>query len=142
MGIGIRIFIFDNDTIKQIAYAKFDRLRNGIENESIPEYAGKRIRTAVVFVETEDRKPVGVLHLDCAYVSVDQDGKFDQSEEQQKMIDAMRCIDIPTDDNPPNVIDSSASFAIKKYRNKYLWTPTKEELRKIAQLIFKGHKIK
>lgn len=138
MGFGFRVFIFDNNNIKQISLAKYNRLIHGYKNESIPEYAGKRIRTAVVIVETENRKPMNILNIDCEYVNVDKDGKFDQSEREEKMIDAMRMMDIPTDnDSPKNVIDSSSHFAQKRFRNKYLWTPTDHEIQMIKEQIFK-----
>lgn len=138
MGFGFRVFIFDNNNIKQISLAKYNRLIHGYKNESIPEYAGKRIRTAVVIVETENRKPMNILNIDCEYVNVDKDGKFDQSEREEKMIDAMRMMDIPTDnDSPKNVIDSSSHFAQKRFRNKYLWTPTDHEIQMIKERIFK-----
>lgn len=138
MGIGFRVFIFDNDNIRPISLAKYNRLIQGDKNESIPEYAGQRIRTAVVIVETENRKPINILKVDCEYINVDKDGKFDQDEQQEKKIDALRMMNIPTDDEIlQNDIDSSSHFAQKTFKNKYLWAITDYELQKIKERIFK-----
>jgi len=137
MGISVRVFIFNNENIKQISYAKYKRLFHGDENESMPEYADQRIRAAVVFVESENRNPVDIIKIDYPYINIDKEGKFNQRERKEKMIDAMRMISIPTLDEPsPNIIDSSSHFAQKTYRNKHLWTPTDSELQKIKDKIF------
>jgi len=141
MGVGLRVFLLDENKIEKISFAKFNRHRNGYD--SVPEYSGKRIRSAVVFVKTEDRKPVGVLDINCSFITIDQDGKFDQNEKQKKMIDALKLIQFPFGDAlPPNVINASSDFAKKKFKNKYLWTPTEIELRTFAQLILKKSKRK
>jgi hypothetical protein len=51
--------------------------------------------------------------------------------------DGIKCLELPLETTPSNVIDASFKFAIKKFRNKYTWSPTQEELKKIKQLIFK-----
>ena len=136
MGVGLRVFLLDENKIEKISFAKFNRFRNGYD--SLPEYSGKRIRTAVVVVETENYKPVSIIDISCSYINVNQNGKLDQKEKQNRMIDALRLIQLPpVDDLPPNVINSSSDFAKKRFKNKYLWTPTENELRTFAQLIFK-----
>jgi hypothetical protein len=138
MGFGRRVFIFDNDGIKQISYAKYNRLLQGNENERLPEYANQRIRTAVVFVEIENRNPVNLVKIDCESINVNQDGKFDQHERQQRMIDAFGTISVPTIDEPLSiVIDVSRLFAQKIDRNKHLWIPTNYEIQQIKENIFK-----
>ena len=64
MGISVRVFIFDNDDIKLIPYARYNRLFHGDKNESITEYANQRIRIAVVFIESKNCKPINVLNID------------------------------------------------------------------------------
>ncbi len=137
MGTGLRVFILSENEIKQISYAKLNRLEKAYVNESLPEYAGKRIKLAVVLVRTEERKPVEIINIDCGLVSVDMDGKFNQNEARERMADAMKMIEFPDELMPSNVIDASFSFAKKTFRNKYTWTPTNKELKKINQLIFK-----
>ena len=54
MGIGIRLFFFDDNSVKRFSVAKFQRLWNGNVNEKIPQYTGKMIKYAMVIVETEN----------------------------------------------------------------------------------------
>jgi hypothetical protein len=137
MGTGLRVFILSGNSIQQISFAKLNRLQNAHPDESLPLYAGRRIKLAVVVVGTESRKPVEILHIDCTWVTIDKDGKFDQKEIQEMKADGIKCLELPLETTPSNVIDASSMFAIKKFRNKYTWTPTKKELEKIKQLIFK-----
>ena len=46
-------------------------------------------------------------------------------------------VQYPDEDLPSNVIDESSTFAAKRYRNKYSWTPTQDEIQKIYELIFR-----
>ena len=49
MGIGIRVFLVDdNDSLQRIPLAQLERLLRFDRGESLPEYARKRIRCAVV----------------------------------------------------------------------------------------------
>ena len=139
MGISVRIFVFMNGDIKQIPYAKFNRLFEGDKNESLIEFANQRIKVATVFVENQNRTPVDIIRTDCEYIKIDKDGKFDRQQQQQKSIDAMRMIDIPTiEKQPDNIIDSSSHFSKKIFKNKYLWTPTNDEIQQILNRIFKS----
>lgn len=115
---------------------------NYAQDESLPQYAGKRIRTAVAFVEIQGRKPIEILKIDYTYLSVNQKGKIDNDEQEQMMIDAMRMVSFPFDDDlPENVIDSSSTFAQKAFKNKHLWVPTNFELERINQLIFMNSRV-
>jgi hypothetical protein len=61
MSIGTRLFFLDNeDRIHRISVRKFNRFYlQHDENESFPDFAGRRVRYALVFLELEDRKPAG-----------------------------------------------------------------------------------
>ena len=78
MGFGLRVFIFVDGDIRQISFAKYNRLIHGDNNETIPEYARKKIRVALVTLETEGRKPLNILNIDCEYFNVDKEGKFNK----------------------------------------------------------------
>ena len=59
MGLSIRIFIFeDDDTIKRLPLALYERLRKRDPNERLLEYAGKRVRYALIVVDLVNRKPI------------------------------------------------------------------------------------
>lgn len=136
MGLGIRVFLLDGDNIKIISHAKFERLWQGDEKESTPEYAGKRIRYAIAYLETQNRKPVYVSHIDRGFIDIDQEGKFDPKEFDEKRRYASQMIQIEDEDVPANVIDKSSDFTVKKFSNLYSWELTPDELDRIINLIF------
>ena len=49
MGLSIRVFIIeDDDTIKRLPLARYERLLKSDPNEQLLEYAGKRVRYALI----------------------------------------------------------------------------------------------
>jgi hypothetical protein len=136
MGVGTRVFFFDKDSVRRFPYAKFRRLWEGKTNERLPQYAGKRIKYALVTLGTENRRPIEIINIDFSYVSIDIEGRFDQYEIQEMLMDAMNCLDAPLKKTGRNVIDAASAFAKKRYCDKYLWTPTNDELSEISLLIF------
>ena len=81
MGTGFRIFIVnDDDSLRRLSLAKFERLRRRDPEERLPEYAGKRVRYALVVMEVENRKPVGINLIQYGYLPFDSEGRFDHGE--------------------------------------------------------------
>ena len=62
MGLSIRIFIVEeDDTLKRLPMTRFDRLLKRDPNESLPKYAGKRVRYALIVVELINRRPIEIV---------------------------------------------------------------------------------
>jgi len=58
MGLSIRIFtVEEDDTLKRLPMTRFDRLLKRDPDESLPKYAGKRVRYALIVVELINRRP-------------------------------------------------------------------------------------
>jgi len=71
MGIGLRIFLVnDDDSLERLAVARYDRLLRRNLEERLPQYAGKRVRYALVAYEVENRKPVEILRIEYNYLSL------------------------------------------------------------------------
>lgn len=141
MGLVFRTYICEDEKIKKIPAAKFQRLWNCDPEEKIPEYAGKQVKFASIVVELENRKPVNVAHSDYLLIKIDDQGRFDRKEMEQMRIDAMKGIDLlgelpPDEDTPSNVIDKTNYFQHKKYLNKYHWNPNPKVTGDIYDLIF------
>ena len=141
MGLVFRTFICEDNKIKKIPAAKFQRLWHGDQKEKIPEYAGKRVKFASLVVQLETRKPVTVAHSDYMIIKIDDQGTFDRQEMDQMHIQAMKSIDIfgeisPDKNLPENVIDKTKYFQRKQYLNKYQWEPTPKTIGDIYDLIF------
>ena len=75
MGLSIRIFIVENDdTITRLPLARYERLLKRDPNESLPKYAGQRIRYALIVVDLVNRRPTEVVRNEFAYLDFDEEG--------------------------------------------------------------------
>ena len=85
MGLSIRIFIVEEDnTIKRLPLARYERLLKRDPNESLPKYAGKRIRYALIVVDLINRRPIEIVKDEFAYFDFDEEGRLKISEHEQK----------------------------------------------------------
>lgn len=81
MGAGNRYYIVeDDDTIRPISAARFDRLTAEGSTERLPEYARRRVRFASIRVDFVERRPVGVREAEFGCLRFDRRGRFDESE--------------------------------------------------------------
>ena len=126
MGISLRIFIVNNDdSLKRIAVAKYERLLARDPKGHLPQYAGKRMRYALVFVDLENRQPVEILRIQYSYLYFDSDGliEADQIEKETKLAyEAMPSL-LP-DESDKQVIDARTKFAKRRFDHLYQWEPT------------------
>ena len=77
MGLSIRIFIVEeDDTLKRLPMTRFDRLLKHDPNESLPKYAGKRVRYALIVVELINRRPIEIVKDEFAYLDFDDEGRL------------------------------------------------------------------
>jgi len=141
MGLVFRTYICEDDQIKRIPAAKFQRLWDGDPKEKISEYANRRVKFASIVVELENRKPVNVAHSDYIVIKIDNQGRFDRKEMEQMHTDAMKSLDLlgeiyPDDSMPENVINKTTYFNHKKFRNKYHWEPNPKKIGNIYDQIF------
>ena len=87
MGYGFRVFLVEEDnSIKMIPTAKFDRLWQPESNDQWQPYANKSIRYAKVVLNLTDRKPLSILHVDYGYLVFDSEGKLDQKIIEEEII--------------------------------------------------------
>ena len=128
MGIGLRIFLItEDDSLKRLSVAQFERLRRGELEGRLPEYANKQIRYALVVLETENRKPVAINMIQYAYLFFDSEGRLDATNLEQAARLALDMVPpIPSEINNGRVIDAHHQFAKKRYDNQYKWAPTPE----------------
>ena len=56
IGTGLRVFLVDdNDTLQRLSMARLERLLRFDAGEHLLQYAGKRIRCAMVILQVEGR---------------------------------------------------------------------------------------
>ena len=138
MGLSIRIFIIeDDDTIKRLPLACYERLRKRDPDERLSKYAGKRVRYALIVVDLVNRRPIEIVRDEFAFLDFDAEGRFKEPEHGKEESSALDMLDFfSLEQQDKRVIDARHKFARKRYFDKNRWEPTDEIVAAIAEAIF------
>jgi hypothetical protein len=138
MGIGIRIFLVDDDdSIKRFPLTRFGRLIRRDPEERLSRYTGNRVRFVEIALEFEQRKPVGILRIQPFILSFDSEGRINKDDQEKERRLTAEVISTPLiKQEPDNVIDAQHHFARKHLDHRYRWTPTAEIEKAIMDVIF------
>ena len=138
MGIGTRIFLVnDDDTLQPLSLARFERLRRQYPEERFPQYACKRVRYALVVLETENRRPTGINLIQYSYLPFDSEGRLDAAEMEKAAGLAVDIVPpLEKERQTGRVIDAHYRFAKKRYDERYKWAPSPEIEAAIIRAIF------
>jgi hypothetical protein len=134
MSIGVRIMFLDGDRIIRVSQRRFERLVDRDLNEAMPEYAGQRIRCAMVYVQLADRKPLEVVRIDYMVLPLDPEGRVDADLQSRKMMLAGEMFGFGMTGTAERVVDFGPYLAEKQYRAEYKWKPTENEERALVDL--------
>jgi hypothetical protein len=134
MSIGVRVMFLDGDRIIPVSQRRFERLVDRDLNEAMPEYAGQRIRCAMVYVQLADRKPVEVVRIDYMLLPLDPEGRLDADLQSRKMMLAGEMFGFGMTGTAERVVDFGPYLAEKQYRAEYKWKPTENEERALVEL--------
>jgi len=134
MSIGVRILFLDGDRIIRVSQRRFERLVDRDLNEAMPEYAGQRIRCAMVYVQLADRKPVEVVRIDYMVLPLDPEGRLDADLQSRKMMLAGEMFGFGMTGTAERVVDFGPYLAERQYRAEYKWKPTENEERALVDL--------
>jgi hypothetical protein len=138
MGIGLRIFVVDDDdSIKRFPLTRFEKLIWRDPEVKLSQYAGKRVRFIEVALELEQRKPVQIIRFQPFVLSFDSEGLVDQAEQEKERRLIAEVISAHLGNRDPgNVIDAHHRFAKKHVEHRYRWTPTVEIEKAVLDAIF------
>ena len=134
MSIGVRIMFLDGDRIIRVSQRRFERLVDRDLNEAMPEYAGQRIRCAMVYVQLADRKPLEVVRIDYMVLPLDPEGRVDADLQSRKMMLAGEMFGFGMTGTAERVVDFGPYLAEKQYHAEYKWKPTENEKRALVDL--------
>jgi hypothetical protein len=116
MGLGVRFFIVQpNDTFERWSEVRFNRVFDG--DESVAQFAGRRLRYAIAFVQFEDRKPVGVRRVEWGVLTIEPNGKHDS---HKALLTSMNAANVLGFRSPDGVLDGRGRF----YKRSSRWTPS------------------
>lgn len=123
MGMGLRIFIVeDDDSLRRMPVERFNRLCCSDRCERCPEYAGRRMRYALVSVNIQNRRARSVLRVECSYLKFDATGAMDWKdlEEGARLGTESMAPRVAANDN---VIPAGHLFAAERIRAHWTWEP-------------------
>jgi hypothetical protein len=132
MGWSTRAFLVDKtDGIRRFPYARFKRLWDGDPAEKMPDFAGRFHCVAIAYIETQDRRPLCVRHVDYLRMKLDKKGRIAKDWIQSAMRLASESVDwsgLQKEPNgPKNLIAAGHLFSRKRYKHEHSWEPTKPQ---------------
>ena len=137
MGLGMRIFLVNDDgLLERLPFGRYNRLIRHDLNERLPQYAGRRVRCAVIVVESKNRKPIEVLKRQFSYLSFDSDGRLMADGDDSEARLAMEMLEPVIADEDRQVVDARHKFARKRYAREYLWKTSPKIEQAIRRAIF------
>jgi len=140
MGIGIRVFLVDdNDSLQRLSLARLERLLHFDRAESLPQYAGKRIRCAMVFLEVAGRQVQAIRNIDYFLLQFNDKGRINKKEWEKGMRLGMDLLPaLFNEENPKQVINASHRFAKRRYEHEFKWKPSRKVEDAIVDFVFSG----
>ncbi len=139
MGRGIRIFfVNEDDTLRRIPIAKYERLLGGDPEVHFQEYAGKRVRYVFVILKLFNRKPVKIISIQYSIFSFDPKGRIDIGDLEKEMKLGFQML-LPSRPDAcfSNVIHAEERFALKSFHDRYTWVPNSKIEKAIVNAIFR-----
>ena len=139
MGIGFRVFLVDdNDSLQRISMVRLNRLLHFDRRESLQQYAGKRVRCAMVFLEVAGRQVLAIRNIDYFLLSFDDKGRIDKKEWEKGLRLGMELLPSLRDEQyPQQVIDAQHRFSKRRYQHEFKWKPRRKVDEAIVVAIFK-----
>jgi hypothetical protein len=138
MGLGTRIFIVkEDDSLQRLTLKRYNRLIKGHPDEGLMQYAGKRIRYALIVLEMINRKPAETLMTEYSYLTFDSEGRLDAGEREKAARLAMDTLEpISPGKSSGSIIDAKHRFAKKRFDDRYIWKPSPEIETAIQKAVF------
>jgi hypothetical protein len=128
VGTAIRHILVDqNDAVIRLSNRLFQRLWDNSQGDTLPQFAGCRVRWAEAAVKLQDRKPVRILRVVFCYLYFDQEGHLDRDKVMKDgalMMEAGMGSIAPTKSG--SVIHASSRFAARRRDHEAIWKPSRE----------------
>jgi hypothetical protein len=140
VGTGVRLFLIDdNDSLQRISMVRLDGLLRFKPGESLPAYAGKRVRCAMVFLDVHRRKVLGIRYTDYFLIPFDAKGRIDKKAWEKGIRLAMELMPSGLKEQyPKSIIDARHRFIKRRYEHEFKWKPNRKVEEAIVAAIFKS----
>lgn len=140
MGESLRIFIIlDDDQLSFLPLTRYERLHRGDPGVRFPEFAGKKVRAAVAYLNLQKRELLSIWRIDYEILHFDATGGLDSEKKESLQLsvnilgDSVRDILNP----PPPELKGKVIHAQNKFiRKQFTWEPSKSLTDKIVAAIY------
>jgi hypothetical protein len=116
-----------NDAVIPLSNRLFQKLWDNSQGDTLPQFAGCRVRCAEAAVELQERKPVRILRLVFCYLYFDDQGRLDRDK---VMKDAALMVEAGIGGIAPpksgSVIHAAPRFAARRRDHEATWKPSPE----------------
>ena len=129
-----RLFIANDGSLYRISNAKFDRMIRHPSSEHVVLFAGQRIRSAELLIETVDRKLLRVRRATFTIFQFDEQGRVDADRHEKQQMAIVEVTIAPVLGGPKptkNIVDATDKFVAQGGS----WSPTamlKTQIEKVA----------
>lgn len=129
-----RLFVANDESIYRMSNAKFDRMIRHPSSEHILLFAGQRIRSTELLIETVDRKPIRVIRATFTIFQFDEQGCVDADRYEKQQVAMVEVAIAPVfwgREPTKNVVDAKDKFIAQGGT----WSPTgrlKNQIEKVA----------
>ncbi len=136
MGTACRVFLLDdNDSLQRISLARLERLLDFNPKESLPQYSGKRVRCAMVFIEVAGRLVLSIRKIDHFLLTFDAEGRIDRKEWERSVRLGMELLPYIDGREHKKVINARHRFAKRRYDHEFKWKPSRKVMEAIVRAI-------
>jgi hypothetical protein len=138
VGTGFRVFVVEDDgSLKRIAMAQYERLRRHEPEGAFPQYAGRRVRCAMVVLKVAGRVPLAIERIDYFVLPFDRNGYLDEREQEKQARLAVEVLPpVVEEERDGQVINARSQFAKRRYDHEFKWKPSPETQAAIVAAIF------
>ena len=104
-----------------------ERLLHFDRRESLPPYAGKRVRCAMVFLEVAGRQVLAIRNIDYFLLHFNDKGRIGKKEWEKGLRLGMELLPpIPDGEYPKKLIDAQHRFVKRRYEHEFKWRPSRK----------------
>lgn len=123
-------FLGEDQELIRVPFGPFEKALLGKSGKVYPEFAGKRMKGILVFLDTKDKRPHRVRHVDYMLIGFDDTGRIDSKEREEAIRVAINMI--AWDPDPKDILESlRPDLTSLKYKDKFRWQPSQAELQTI-----------
>jgi hypothetical protein len=134
VGVNLKVFFVDAGQVTPVPLSDFERLRSGDPAVSFPQHSGKRVRCALAVVESQDRRPVAVAHVDYVFLPFGPDGRLKMRELRRAKWLAVNEVSVTFGAVSEPALEMSPYITRGRYRQEFVWVPTEAEVAAVMKM--------